>query len=456
MLTPLPMLALEMEEMYALGGRQVSPFIISYHDSLIDIDYGIYGLGFTYADTLGQVGRSFFVEPTPEIDDNLVACVPLGDGWFEMVIGRSTGPGGDYWWPCLYRFHVADTGFVDGRFREIELPSYCKVVFATTVPGGGYVLLYTDRDERNWHRVARITEDGEVLWTESIIENPAYRGSTGFSGIIPSSSDPSQYYIFSRLGPSYAHISLIDTSGAVLWMKQHRWGGSFNLSSMVSFSDGTYGLIGSGNNNIEYLHLNAEAENIGLHRFFTGETVSWYYLKTLLIDGERMLILTEFDSEVGRNLHLGLLYVNKEGDSLDCHHFHPDTVTTGWPGPMIERPDGKVMLWVYGFYWDRRNRQINSDLLYTFYPDGGPRGVEEDKRDAYPTGFSLSAFPNPFNSSTTITFSTDGTPPPTPPAIAGGDRRTVVWDALDQPAGVYLVRLQSGGEVATRKIVLLR
>ena len=42
------------------------------------------------------------------------------------------------------------------------------------------------------------------------------------------------------------------------------------------------------------------------------------------------------------------------------------------------------------------------------------------------------------------------------PTIVGGDSQTLVWDAPAQPAGVYFVRLQSGGSVSTKKVVLMR
>ncbi len=91
----------------------------------------------------------------------------------------------------------------------------------------------------------------------------------------------------------------------------------------------------------------------------------------------------------------------------------------------------------------------------------------------------LSVSPNPFNSMLTIRFSAS------PHAIAGGvggvslriydisgrlvidlldlphsklqtPNSKLIWDASSVPAGVYLVRLQSGTDVSTQKVVLLR
>jgi len=113
-------------------------------------------------------------------------------------------------------------------------------------------------------------------------------------------------------------------------------------------------------------------------------------------------------------------------------------------------------------------------------------GVSDSEagRPGHPALLNLS--PNPFNSMLTIWYETGSaarptrltihditgrevfsaftTPsvtggkitPPTPPAIAGGDSQTLVWDASAVPAGVYFVRLQTGREAVTKKVVLMR
>lgn len=91
-----------------------------------------------------------------------------------------------------------------------------------------------------------------------------------------------------------------------------------------------------------------------------------------------------------------------------------------------------------------------------------------------PASFSLSAYPNPFNATTTISFTlpktgdvdlkvhdvtgrvvrvvlgrTQGSP------LQAGTH-DVVFDGCDLPSGIYFVRLQSGTVSQTQKIVLLR
>ncbi|MGH7595825.1 MAG: FlgD immunoglobulin-like domain containing protein, partial [bacterium] len=83
-------------------------------------------------------------------------------------------------------------------------------------------------------------------------------------------------------------------------------------------------------------------------------------------------------------------------------------------------------------------------------------------------------YPNPFNPSTTIRFNLPQAAPVKlaivnrlgqtvrvllDGKIAGGEH-VMQWDGLDNdgfsvPSGVYLYRLESGGEVQTRKLILL-
>jgi len=93
-----------------------------------------------------------------------------------------------------------------------------------------------------------------------------------------------------------------------------------------------------------------------------------------------------------------------------------------------------------------------------------------DKVGALPSGFALSAHPNPFNSSALITFSLDAVASVELGLFDLRGRRwrsviegtypagmnTLVLEAGELPAGIYLLRLSAGGEQKGAKIALVR
>jgi len=88
-----------------------------------------------------------------------------------------------------------------------------------------------------------------------------------------------------------------------------------------------------------------------------------------------------------------------------------------------------------------------------------------------PTKYTLSQpYPNPFNPATTIKFSIPQTEFVTVKVynIAGHEittlindelsigNHTIKWNGSRQPSGVYFVKIESGGFVQTKKMVLLK
>jgi hypothetical protein len=98
-------------------------------------------------------------------------------------------------------------------------------------------------------------------------------------------------------------------------------------------------------------------------------------------------------------------------------------------------------------------------------------GVDDGVVSPFPQEYHLSEpFPNPFNSTTTISFDL-----PTPTSVnlkiydlSGREiaviedgsfkagRYTAVWNAKDYPAGMYLLRMESGGFRAVQKIIVVK
>jgi len=161
-----------------------------------------------------------------------------------------------------------------------------------------------------------------------------------------------------------------------------------------------------------------------------------------------------------------LFIARADVDTISMASFIDTTLEV--PSAVLWRWGGEVRWWVWGYAGPDSTRSYET---FTLFP---PLGTEDDL--PLPQEFSLSAFPNPFNSTTTISFQS-------PHAIAGGvggvslriydisgrlvvdltaadpprsaGEHKVTWDASSVGAGVYFVRLEAGDKIATQKILFL-
>ncbi len=152
-------------------------------------------------------------------------------------------------------------------------------------------------------------------------------------------------------------------------------------------------------------------------------------------------------------------------------------------------PTRPIQTGLYQSYWYYRDLKLRGQ--YLFASSSTEIGIFDISRvlytspsssDFHPSTFHLSpVYPNPFNSSTTISFSlpSTGLPPGSRGGLWGGSLRVydltgrlvadltpkgrlaagehrVVWDAKDLTSGVYLVRLKGEEWTSSRKVVLLR
>ena len=108
---------------------------------------------------------------------------------------------------------------------------------------------------------------------------------------------------------------------------------------------------------------------------------------------------------------------------------------------------------------------------YTFFPDETLVAVDDQERNIRPDQLALHQnFPNPFNPSTTVSFSLpsnthirlglyDLTGRQVAELINGNlpaENHQLVWNAENQASGVYLIRLESGSETQMKRMTLLK
>jgi hypothetical protein len=163
---------------------------------------------------------------------------------------------------------------------------------------------------------------------------------------------------------------------------------------------------------------------------------------------------------------------------MSCIFFRPEG---RFDPPLAIEPDSSMIVWFY-IRPDSAASFEGSAIIYSDDPDEDSlvvitRGEPPSAVPSETSHFALytlhSAFPNPFNSSTTIRFSTGSQAAPTRLAVYGIDGRlveefdgkwkmengtehSVVWNAEGLPAGIYLIRLESESEVKIIKAVLMK
>jgi len=454
----------------------ISKYVYNLEDSIFVISSGAEQA--IWLDTLSTLGRRVNIDPDPDIIKKVNSVVSISNNIYEIFANRQRN---QFCWPYIYRFNLNDTGFVEEHFHELNLPwTYC-LVDAEPIISSDYMILY--RNERYGRPgdffAARLTPEGDTLWSRMVMTREAnpQRQDKNMIGLTPTTTDASLFCFYGislNLDLNWSYwlcATQIDTTGEVRWHREYAWGRpgylmGVDITGLHAFDDGTYGVIGTWDVNVGYLHFAANGDSLGSFQYARGTSSRGYRTVSLLLHNQNILVIAtcEFlEIDAG----LGLYYINEQGDSLDGYFFNMDTVDNAHFGPMLERPDGKVMLWVGGDpHWPGV-----VDVLYTLYPDGRPGEVAPYETPDQPACFLLHpAYPNPFNSTTVISFNLPAASPVSIKAfdltgrevqtltqgfLSAGEHR-LVWNAGGIGAGSYLLRLETPIQTNIQKVNIVK
>ncbi len=213
--------------------------------------------------------------------------------------------------------------------------------------------------------------------------------------------------------------------------------------------------------NIELIKVDSLGNTVW-HRSYGSERIERGF-DVIQTSDSGLLVLGDFPV-TDSNYDCLVLKTNHLGDSLWSLTFGGDEHDVSNYSGLSETQDG-------GFVCANRSLSFGEslDILVTrFGPDGVPIG--DWTVPAVPNRLSLSVYPNPFNSTTDITFEL----PRVSRAVLkvydllGREQVTLVddvvqsgtttvrWDAGEFASGIYFVRLAAGEEMVTRKVVLVR
>ena len=360
--------------------------------------------------------------------------------------------------------------------------------------------------------IARITSDGDSLWMRHYggqlaklhASFPNEQDGTYACGATSDSG---------RFGGYDGYLLNIDSDGEIIWSQVYGDRNTDIFWDMIRTSDGGFAFCGESSsfgNGIQFYLVKADSTGEeewsagygGEHRDvamalvqtpdggfalagftnYRGEngrlTEDWMFLR---VDAEGEELWTRYfgddvNSERCRDLILkddgGFVLVGSESNTYDVYLIRTDDVgDTLWtakydvfhgdkPYTIIHMEDGSYTV---------TGRAQNDFFMLRTEPD--PLAVPRLLDPAYPSDFTVnSAYPNPFNATTTIGFCLperqqvslqlfDLTGRLVETLIDDrleAGRFDAVWNADMQAAGVYFYRLQAGDFVQTRKLMLVK
>ncbi len=476
---------------------------------------GIVGLALVTGSAWGQPGVEWERTYGGSNNDLCHSLIQTSDGGFALsgVTNSFGSGGGDFW---LVRTSSEGDSLWSRTFGG-QSGDFCTEIIQTTDGGfalAGYTASFGAGSYDFW--LIRTDANGDSLWSHtyggedqekcnSLIQTTdggfALAGSTGTN----------------LHGNVAFYLIRTDENGDSLWSRTYDIGLDDECESLIQTADGGFALAGftlHGSGYDNRLIRTDENGEVLWSRSYGGELDDECYSLVQSVDGG--FVMAGASNSFGSgNFDVWLVRTNSDGDSLWSRTFggvHSDYCTS-----LIQIADGSFALAgitdSFGAggdnFWLVRAKS-NSDSLWsrTFGGDGldecsslvqtsngcfimagstsslgagnqdfylvktTPDPVSVTEYPFHPHTLLLSPpFPNPFNSSTTIAFGLDRSAPTRlaifdplghriaevlPGRLMGAGKYSVMWNASGVPAGEYVVRLEAGGRVDAKKVVVVK
>ena len=309
----------------------------------------------------------------------------------------------------------------------------------------------------------KIDEAGDTLWTKTYVDGDITEAScveeTSGGGFIFTGCQYTEP-LFS------VYLVKTDETGDTLWTRKYRreCDGNFGRSVRET-SDGGYIVTGMsewmlGWNAQVYL-IRTDAEGNTIFEEFMGEIASGG--SAVLQTSDNGFLVAGSYTDGSWLPDIFLLKAGSDGSHEWTEIYEEDY--ENYPHSFLQLPDGGFA--IGGNYYDE-NTQSDNSLLLRLTAEGAGVGPGSSP---HPAEFGLdSPYPNPFNASVTldftlpqagdITISVFDVTGKTVATLFDGPHSsgtgTVTWNAENIPSGVYFARLESGGAVQTRKLLLVK
>jgi hypothetical protein len=299
---------------------------------------------------------------------------------------------------------------------------------------------------------------GDTLWTRTLGERWA---DEHFNAVRQTSDGGFIAAGYWQPQDIYKWLVRLDENGDTLWTRHLDRG---SAQAVTVTEDGGYvvgglGPIGSG----YYLGMRIQkvssAGDSLWARTYGSRSYDWQaYDAQQTADGGFMLVGLEYPTSTAV---IGILKTDAEGDSLWSMTF---STTHGQANSVARTASGAYVVAGTALTQTQSGQIWLAKIGYEQIPSMAPSFI------ASPASFGLSAYPNPFNPATEITFSLPTAGPVTVKVfdilgqqisvlqnglLTAGQHR-VTFDGAHLPAGIYFLRLEAASHLTTLKLVLLK
>ena len=452
--------------------------------------------------------------------DTLWSRLYEGDGTLKCITTISTDDGGFLMGGSqnsvefstdFFALKTSENGEFEWSIRLIDHWS-CGFSSITQTADGSFFLVGSGRSPNDGAGiVAKITSEGDSLWMRQYggllakLHGSAPNNSGGIY-IAGTSSDSA------RFGSYDGYFVNIDDNGEELWHQVYGGRSTDWFRDMIRTSDGGFAFAGetsSFGNGIQFYLV--KADSIGEEEWTATFGDSLADIASTIIqttDGGYALGGWGYQQEVGLTTDMMIVRVDEEGNEMWTRRFGTerfserchDLIQTEDSGFVLAGETGETsdiyliridasgdIIWSTTYniesyeecytiirleddsYILTGHTHRNHIFILRTAPDPASTPILLDP--AFPSDITLQpAYPNPFNSTTTIRYSLDhpgqvtlgvydlagrlvevvyrGTP--------GIGHHSVTWDASSLASGLYLLRMKSGDRIRVAKVALIR
>ncbi|MFZ5433123.1 MAG: T9SS type A sorting domain-containing protein [Calditrichota bacterium] len=344
--------------------------------------------------------------------------------------------------------------------------------------------------------VARLNAQGDTLWFYEQMDNLYWYGG---GRAIATATDG-----FLIAGSNSASLTKLDTAGHLLW--QRDWG--MTLEDITATPDGNFVCVGSYDTSASrclIVKVTPDGDTLWTRDCNTVWDEQVHAVTSTF--GGGLAICGTGNFPLGVDTFLGILdssgnylvrraYEHEHSYAIDlCQLADSGFILVGgitptYPNPrqtfVVRTAPNADAMWIK--LWDEPFENFANSVLqdtdsgfvlvgkwgndywYISKLEYDLVDIDESPTARLPESFSLSAYPNPFNPSTTISFSlpksaitrlkvydlmgrevvvlTDG-------MLEAGEHR-IAFDGSNSPSGLYFARLQSGDFITTQKLLLVK